>query len=56
MVKGRHARWAGNVTCTGEGEVHIGFLWGYLRERDHLEDLNVDGRIILTFRNRASYI
>jgi len=27
--------------------VHIGFWCGNLRERDHLEDLGVDGRIIL---------
>ena len=31
----------------GSGEVHIGFWWGDLRERDKLEDLVVDGRIIL---------
>jgi hypothetical protein len=27
--------------------VHTGFWWGDLRERDHLNDLSVDGRIIL---------
>jgi hypothetical protein len=27
--------------------VQTGFWWGNLRERDHLEDLGVDGRIIL---------
>jgi hypothetical protein len=27
-----------------------------LRERDHLVDLGVVARIVLTFRNRASYI
>jgi hypothetical protein len=26
------------------GEVHKGFWWGDLRERDHLKDLGVDGR------------
>jgi len=31
----------------GTGEVHTGFWWGDLRERDHLEDLSVDGRVIL---------
>jgi len=29
------------------GEVHRGFCWRTLRERDHLEDPGVDGRIIL---------
>jgi len=27
--------------------VHTGFWWGNLRERDHVEDPAVDGRIIL---------
>jgi hypothetical protein len=27
--------------------VHIGFWWGNLRERGHLENLGIDGRIIL---------
>ena len=36
----------------GAGEVYTGFFWGNLSERDHLEDPDVDGRIILrwTFR------
>ena len=33
----------------GRGEVRAGFWWGNLRERDHLEDLSVDGRNILKF-------
>jgi len=28
-------------------EVNSGFWWGNLRERDHLEDPGIDGRIIL---------
>jgi hypothetical protein len=31
----------------GGGEVHSGFWWGDLREGDHLEDVDVDGMIIL---------
>jgi len=31
----------------GREEVYTGFWWGNLRERDHLGDLGVDGRIIL---------
>jgi hypothetical protein len=28
------------------GEMYTGFWWGNLRERDHMEDTGVDGRII----------
>ena len=31
----------------GRGEAHTGFWWGNLRERDHLGNPDVDGRIIL---------
>jgi hypothetical protein len=30
-------------------EVHTGFRWGNPRDRDHLQDPGVDGRIILTW-------
>jgi hypothetical protein len=30
----------------GRGEVYRGFWWRNLRERDHLEELGVDRRII----------
>jgi hypothetical protein len=29
------------------GEVHTGLWWRNMRERDHLEDLGIEGRIIL---------
>jgi len=42
MINSRRMRWVGHVARMGIGEVHPGFLWGNLRERDHLEDLGVD--------------
>jgi hypothetical protein len=27
--------------------VHTGFYWGILKEEDHLEELGIDGRIVL---------
>jgi hypothetical protein len=34
-------------TYGGTGEVYTEFWWGDLRERDHLEGLDVDGSVIL---------
>jgi len=31
----------------GKGEVYTGFWWRNMRDRDHLEDQGIDGRIIL---------
>jgi hypothetical protein len=31
----------------GREELRTGFWWGNLRDRDHLEDPGVDGRVIL---------
>jgi len=33
----------------GRGEAYRGFWWGNLRERDHLGNPDVDGRIILSW-------
>jgi hypothetical protein len=43
VIKSRRMKWAGHV----ERMVYAGFLWGNIRERNHLEDLGLDGRIIL---------
>jgi len=40
-------RRAGRVARMGRGEVYTGFWWGNVREREHLEDPCLDGRIIL---------
>jgi len=47
VIKSRRIRWAGHVAPMGKVEVHTGFCWRDPRERDHLKDLDVDGRIIL---------
>jgi hypothetical protein len=39
---------AGQVALLWRGEVHIGFWWENLRERENLEDVGIDGKIILT--------
>jgi len=40
-------RWAEHVARTFRGEMHAGFWWINLRERNHLKDLGIDERIIL---------
>jgi len=47
VIKSRRMRWAGHVARMEREEVYTGFWWGNLKERDHLEDQGVDGRIIL---------
>jgi hypothetical protein len=51
VINSRRTRWARYVACSGErsGE----FLWGDLRERDHLEDLSINWRIILKRISRS---
>jgi hypothetical protein len=46
VIKSRRMRWTGYAVCMGERRVHTGVWWGHLRERDHLEDPGVNGRII----------
>jgi hypothetical protein len=37
----------GRACSTYGGEVYTGFWWGNPREKDHLENPGVDGRIIV---------
>jgi len=34
-------------TYGGDEKVYTGFCWGNLREKDHLEDPGIDGRVLL---------
>jgi hypothetical protein len=47
VIKSRIMRWTGHVELMGRGEEYTGFWWGNLKEKDHLGDSGVDGRIIL---------
>jgi hypothetical protein len=48
MLKSRRMRWARNVARAGDKRcAYRGFGGGSLRERDHLENLGLDGRVIV---------
>jgi hypothetical protein len=47
MIKSRRMRWAGHVARVGRSWMHVGFRWEIQKERDHSEDLNIYGRIVL---------
>jgi hypothetical protein len=54
VIKLRRVRWAGQVAYMGEKRGYTAFWLRNLRERDHLEDPGVSGRITLRwiFRKR----
>jgi len=47
VIKTRKMRREGHVAYTGERIVSDSFWWGNLRERKYLDDVGLDGRIIL---------
>ena len=53
VIKTRRMRWAGHVENIGRGEVHRGFWWGNLSERDHLQDPGIERRLILLISKMA---
>lgn len=46
LIEGRRARWKGHVAHIGRAEVHTEFWWGTLKGREHIENLDADGRLI----------
>jgi hypothetical protein len=46
VIKSKRITWAGNVAPMGRGKLLTGSWWRNLKERGHLEDPGVDGRII----------
>ena len=59
-MKSESTGWEGHLARRGRRKVHPGFWCGNLKERDHVDDLDVDGRIILewilTFSRLMTYI
>ena len=47
VIKSRRRRLAGHVARMGIGEAYTGFWCANLKDRDHLGDPGLDGRIIL---------
>jgi len=47
VIKSRRMRWTGHVARMVEKSCAYRVWWGNLRERDHLEDLSVEGKLIL---------
>ena len=47
VIKSRRMRWAGHVSRMGERRGIYRIWWENLRERDHLGDSGIEGRIIL---------
>ena len=52
VIKWRRMRWAGHVARMGAKRVCIGSWCGNRRERDHWEDIGLDGWIILGWISR----
>jgi hypothetical protein len=47
VIKSRRMRWAGHAARMGRGGMYIEYWWESQKERDHLEDQNVDVWTIL---------
>jgi hypothetical protein len=45
QIKSRKMRWVGHMACMGEGRMYTGFWWESLKEKDHLKDQGIDGRM-----------
>jgi len=54
VIKLRRMGWAEHVARVGRGEMHAVFCCGNQKERYHLDNIDIDGRIILKLIFRKS--
>jgi hypothetical protein len=54
VIKSRRIKWAEHEARMGRGEVYTGVRWGNLKERNHLEHVGVNWRIILKLTLKKS--
>jgi len=52
VIKSRRMRRKGIWNVQKRRDVHTGFWWGNLRDKDHLQYLGTDGRTILNGSSR----
>jgi hypothetical protein len=56
VIKSTRMRWAAHVARMFEEELDAQVWWGNLRERNHLEDIGIVGRIILKGNFKKSVV
>lgn len=53
VTKSRRMRW--HVWKVEGGEMHMGFMWGNLKESDHLEEQSADGTMLKLVLNKTGW-
>lgn len=49
VIKSGRMRWQGMLCIWGRGEMHTVVYWEDMKDRDHLEDSDVGGRMVLKY-------
>jgi hypothetical protein len=52
VIKSMRMRCAGHVACKRRREMHTEFWWKKLKEKDHLDDLGTDRKLVLSGMDR----
>jgi hypothetical protein len=46
VTQSKSMKWVGDVSRKGRRAMHTGFRWGNRKEKDHMEDQILEGRIL----------